>query len=157
MSYLYKKIMSASYLSVNLQSKITAKLPFSSHYVFQDLSTGRRIDSGRERGGMPYLDDKVTPTGLLADQPDPVLLWHCHLDHPSVQKLIFIIPVASFISLGCASCELGKHHRSTYPNRVTSRSRFPFELVHSDVLGPNGVPSIKSFRYFMLLLMISLA
>jgi len=47
---------------------------FPSYYIFQDLTTGRRIDSRHERGGMYYLDDGVSPTGLVADQPDPILL-----------------------------------------------------------------------------------
>ena len=44
--------------------------------MFQDKSTGKRIGSGHERGGIYYLNDRVTPTGLVAGQPDPVLLWH---------------------------------------------------------------------------------
>jgi len=48
---------------------------FPSYYVFQDLTT-RRIGSDRERAGMYYLDDGVSPTGLIAVQPDPILLWH---------------------------------------------------------------------------------
>jgi len=54
------------------------------------------------------LDDRVTPTGLVAGQSDPVLLWHWRLGHPSLQKIRFIIPVESSISsLGCEPCELG--------------------------------------------------
>jgi len=90
---------------------------FLSYCISQDLSTGRRIGSGRERGSMYYLDDRVTPTGLVVDQPDPVLFWHWRLGHLSVQKLTSVIPVASSISfLGCESCELGKHHHATYPS-----------------------------------------
>ena len=47
---------------------------FPSYHVFQDLITGRRIGSGHERGGMYYLDDEVSPTSLVAGQPDHVLL-----------------------------------------------------------------------------------
>ena len=119
--------------------------------MFQDLSTGKRIGSGHERGGIYYLDDRVTPTDLVAGQPDPVLLWHWRLGHPSLQKIWSIILVESSISsLGCDSCELGKHHRATFPSRVNSRSSFPFELVHSNIWGPNHMPSIKGFRYFLL-------
>ena len=38
--------------------------------------TGKRIHSGHERGGMYYLNDKVSPTDLFADEHDPILLWH---------------------------------------------------------------------------------
>ena len=53
---------------------------------------------GRERGGMYYLDNRVTPTSMVADQSDLILLWHWRLSHPSVQKLRSVIPVASSIS-----------------------------------------------------------
>jgi len=46
---------------------------FPSYYVIQDL-TIRRIGSGRERECMYYLDDRVSPIGLVAGQPDPILL-----------------------------------------------------------------------------------
>ena len=56
---------------------------------------------------MYHLDDRVTPTGLVANQPDPVLLWHWHLSHPSVQKLGFVVPIKFFVSSSaCESCEL---------------------------------------------------
>jgi len=58
---------------------------FPSYCVFQDLTTGRRIGSGHEKGGMYYLDDGVSPTGLTASQPDPTLLWHWRLGYPSLQ------------------------------------------------------------------------
>ena len=66
---------------------------FSSHCIFQYMSTGRRISSGHERGGMYYLDDRVTPTVLVAGQPDTILLWHWRLGHLSVQKLRLIDPI----------------------------------------------------------------
>jgi len=95
----------------------------------------------------------VTPTGLVAGQPDPVLHWHWRLGHPSVQKLRFVIPIEfSISSLGCESCE---HHRATFQSRGNNRSSSTFKLVHSDVWGPNRVPSIKGFRFFCSLLMTS--
>jgi len=74
-----------------------------------------------------------------------------------MQNLRSVIPVVSSISSsGCEFCDLGKHHRATYLSRVTSR-RSPFEFVHSDVWGPNRVPLLKDFRYFLLFIMTSLA
>ena len=68
-----------------------------------------------------------------------------------MQKFQSVILIESFISsLGCESCELGKNHRATFQSRVNNRSNSAFELVHSDVWGPNHVPSIKGFRYFLL-------
>jgi len=105
-----------------------------------------------------YLDDRVTPTGLVAGQLDPALLWHWRLGHSSLQKMRSVIPVESSISsLGCESCELGKLHRATFQSRVNSCNSFAFELVHFDVWGPSCMPSIKGFRFFCSLLMTSFA
>ena len=38
--------------------------------MFQDLSTGKGIGLGHERGGIYYLDDRMTPTGLVVRQSD---------------------------------------------------------------------------------------
>ena len=75
---------------------------FPSYHVFQDLTTERRIGSGHERGDMYYLDDGVSPTGLVADQPDPIRPWHWRLGHLSLQKLQSVISIeSSFCTLGC--------------------------------------------------------
>ena len=124
-------LLSISQLTKQNNCKITF---FPSHCVFQYLSTGKRIGSGNERGGICYLDDRVTPTGLVVGEPDPILLWHWRFGHHSVRKLRSVIHIESSISfLGCDSCELGTHHRATFQSRVNNRSSSAFELVHSDV------------------------
>jgi len=45
---------------------------------------------------------------------------------------------------------MGKHHRVSFLSRVNNYNSSAFELVHSDVWGPNRVPSSKSFRYFLI-------
>jgi len=76
----------------------------------------------------------VTPTGLVAGQPDLVLLWHWRSGHPSMQNLRSVILFESSISsLGCESCELDKHHRATFQSQVNNCNSFAFELDHSDV------------------------
>ena len=69
--YFPVSLLSISQLTKQNNYKITF---LHSHCVFQDLSTGKRIGSRHERGGMYYLDDRVSPTSLVADQPDPILL-----------------------------------------------------------------------------------
>jgi len=97
------------------------------------------------------MDDGVSPTRLVAGHPDFILLWHWRLGHPSLQKLRSVVHVESFVStLGCESCDLGKHHLISFPSGVNNHSSFAFELVHSDVWGPCRVPSLKDFRYFLI-------
>jgi len=65
---LYVPKFSISLLSINQFTKHNIyKITFPLFIVFQGLSTGRRIGSGRERGDMYYLDDRVTPIVLVAD------------------------------------------------------------------------------------------
>ena len=56
-------LLSISQFTKHDNCKITF---FSSHYVFQDLLTRKMISSVHEQGGIYYLDDRVTPTGLVA-------------------------------------------------------------------------------------------
>ena len=71
---LYVPRFPVSLLSISQFTKNNCKITsFPSHCVFQYLSNGKRIGSGHERGGIYYLDDRVTPTGLVADKPDPTV------------------------------------------------------------------------------------
>ncbi|KAK4391658.1 Retrovirus-related Pol polyprotein from transposon RE2 [Sesamum angolense] len=76
------------------------------------------------------------------------LQWHSRLGHPSLPTLQKILPIDS-ARLECESCELGKHHRASFPPRVEKRSSSPFTLVHSDIWGPCRFESLRGFRYFI--------
>ena len=52
-------------------------------------------------------------------------------------------------SLECDACQLGKHHRVSFPLRQNNRRSTPFELVHSDVWGPSRHKSLIGFSYFI--------
>ena len=49
----------------------------------------------------------------------------------------------------CESCQLGKHHRSSYSSRDGIPSSAPFNLLHCDVWGPSRTPSISGHRYYI--------
>jgi len=118
-----------SFSQLTKQNSCKIIFPFS--LCVSGLVDWKGIGLGNERGGIYYLDDRMTLTGLVAGHPDLILLWHWRLGHPSLQKIRSIIPVESSISsLGCESYELGKHHCGIFPSRVNSRSSFSFELVY---------------------------
>jgi len=52
-------------------------------------------------------------------------------------------------SFECQSCQLGKHTRHTYSQRVNKSVASPFALVHSDVWGPSRVKSTLAYSYFV--------
>ena len=56
---------------------------------------------------------------------------------------------SSLSSLECESCQLWKHTRVSFPKRLESRTKSPFELVHIDVWGPSRTVSTLGFRYLV--------
>ena len=148
---LYVSRFRVSLMPIN-QLKNNCNITFSLLIVYLKTRRLKRgLVEGHERGGIYYMDNRVTSTGLVAGKFDPVLLWHWRLGHPSLQKIRSVIPVESSISsLGYESYELGKHHRAIFQSRVNNRSSSAFELVHFDVGGPSCVSFIKGFRYCIL-------
>ena len=140
-------------------SAITRALPctvtfFPFHYILQDLYTGQRIGLGHENGRDIY--------ELVADEPSSglqalfvtstatsSLLWHRRLGHPCFDKLKETIPWLSLTEFVCESCQLGKHHRSSYSSRDGIPSSAPFDFLHCDVWGPSRTPSISGHRYYI--------
>ena len=62
-----------------------------SHCVFQDLSSGKMIDSAKEREGLYYFDEtkilgQSSPTvcnSTSYPKDSEILLWHKRMGHPS--------------------------------------------------------------------------
>ena len=126
--------------------------------VFQDLDTGRRIGLGRENGrGIYELVADSPSTGIQAlfalsassSSLHDSLLWHYRLGHPSFVKLKETLPWLHLSEFQCESCELGKHHRSSYPSRTGPPTHRPFDLVHCDIWGPAPHTSPTGGKYYM--------
>ena len=63
-------------------------------------------------------------------------------------KLLF--PSFKFVSmLECEACQLGKHHKVSFPLRLNNRRSAPFELVHFDIWSPSRHKSLLGFSYFV--------
>ncbi|KAK4386771.1 Retrovirus-related Pol polyprotein from transposon RE2 [Sesamum angolense] len=105
---------------------------FPSYCVFQDLQTRRTIGGGHERGGLYFLNTSPPIDARALSASVSPLQWHCRLGHSSLPTLQKVLPIKSS-RLACESCELGKHHRASFPPRVDKRSSSPFTLVHSDI------------------------
>ena len=157
---LYIPRFPANLLSINAITKALhcGVFFFPHHYVFQDLDTGRRIGLGRENGrGIYELVADSPYTGLQAlfalstssSSLHDSLLWHCCLGHPSFVKLKETLPWLHLSEFHCESCELGKHHRSSYPSRTGPPTHRPFDLVHCDVWGSAPHTSPTGGKYYM--------
>ena len=134
-------------------SKITRTLNcsiiFSDKFVtLQDRSTGKTIGIGRESQGLYHLTSQSSPAVCVSI--DAPLLIHSRLGHPSLSKFQKMVPRFSTLSsLACESCQLGKHTRVSFPQRLNNRATSPFDLVHTDVWGPCRTASTLGFQYFV--------
>ncbi|GFP91838.1 retrovirus-related pol polyprotein from transposon tnt 1-94, partial [Phtheirospermum japonicum] len=81
--------------------------------------------------------------------------WHHRLAHPHesvLRRLLsdYNLPISTNkLLLPCSSCQLGKSHRLHFPNSHVSAEQ-PFDLVYSDVWGPDPISSMNGNRYFVL-------
>ena len=116
--------------------------------TLQDRSTGKTIDIGRESQGLYHLTSQSSSAVcVFTDAP---LLIHSRLGHPSLSKFQKMVPrFPTLSSLACESCQLRKHTRVSFPQRLNNRARSPFELVHIDVWGPCRTASTLGFQYFV--------
>lgn len=62
---------------------------------------------------------------------------------------ILIPSFSKLSSFECQSCQLRKHTRHTYCQRVNKSVASPFALVHSDIWGPSRVKSTFEYYYFV--------
>ena len=109
---------------------------------------------GRENGrGIYELVVNEPSSGLQAlfvtSTVTSSLLWHRRLGHLCFDKLKKTLPWLSLTQFVCESCQLGKHHRSSYSSRDGILSSAPFDILHCDVWGPSCTPSISSHRYYI--------
>ena len=98
--------------------------------ILQDRSSGRTIATGCESNGLYWLS-YPSYTCFLSTDP---LTVHAQLSHPNLAKLQQLVPhLSKLSSLPCELCQLRKHTRSLFPDRINSRASSPFMLVDSDV------------------------
>lgn len=130
-------LISISKLTRTLNYSVTF---FSDSFYIQDQSTEQMIGTDSELHGLYYLQPSSSTICTVTDSPS---LLRNRLGHPSLNKLKKRVPNLSHLqSLQCESCQHGKHARSSFQNKEKSRSKFSFEIVHSNVWGPNRVTPI---------------
>ena len=121
-------------------------------------STGDLILCGKRQGKLFHLSLK--PPCASANLAPAGSLWHRCFGHLSpkilrkmqLDKVVTGMEDASISNPGdpCATCELGKQTRVSYPpTDQPIKTSAPLELVYSDLCGPLTVPSLKGRRYIL--------
>ena len=116
---------------------------------------------GRREGSLYYLDNDDTvhqacPSSEQSD--DRGKIWHRRLGHLGAQgmqelarsKMVQGMDFDKKQEFGfCECCIQGKSHRLPFQLSTTRRSKYPLELVHSDVCGKIGAKSLGGGEYFV--------
>ena len=81
--------------------------------------------------------------------------WHMRLGHPNfnvlrqVFKDVSVVPHISGNKIDfCAACRFGKMHQFNFPSSL-SKTKRPFEIVHSDLWGPSPHVSTEGYKYYI--------
>ena len=113
---------------------------------------------GKEKDGLFYLmkipgksstNSRIFHVSLKYPSTD---LWHFRLGHLSSPRLNLLHNLIPSISVDsskvCNVCPLAKQKHLSFPisNKV---SKFPFDLVHTDIWGPFSQQSTNSSHYFL--------
>jgi GAG-pre-integrase domain len=147
---LYIDLFKTNLISV---SKITQEFNydvfFSKNNVkFQDQITGMMIGEGFYDKGLYILNYQIINlcANKLSSENE---LWHKRLGHPSDRILNSFLNSPLNNCISCDICKLAKQTRLPFSLSI-SKSKAPFELIHSDVWGPAPTTSYNEFKYFVL-------
>lgn len=120
---------------------------------------GNLIAVGSKVGSLYYLDHGSTPhQAVLAEGHTLQTLWHRRFGHLGNQGLAQLAEREMVDGLDlnqgeeasfCEPCAEGKHHRSPFPISMSRQSKRALELIHSDVCGKIGTPSLSGAQYFL--------
>ena len=89
----------------------------------------------------------------LATSSNNLLQWHNKLGHPSFSILrqilskcnVHVRPNDQFV---CEACQFGKAKQLPFV-KSDSHSKFPLDLIHTDLWGPSPIQSNGGHRYYV--------
>ena len=131
--------------------------------------TGATIERGGvrvplRRSGKLYLLDLLEPVAGGSEQghkeqahvATEANLWHRRLGHRNYADIKRLGELGVGVPKGlsgegkCDMCEMGKHTHHSFPRSAERRAKEPFEVVHTDLLGPMEETSVGGARWAIL-------
>ncbi|GJZ28932.1 retrovirus-related pol polyprotein from transposon TNT 1-94 [Tanacetum coccineum] len=152
----------------NLKSNILSvgQLLEKNYYIhFKDCSAIIRNQEGKLIAKVPMTKNQMFILNIQHDEAkclkscleDHSWLWHMRYGHLNFGDLKLLSSKGMVKGLDqidhpnqvCEGSLLGKHVRSLFPKKVTSRAKEPLQLIHTDLCGPITPPSHGKNLYFM--------
>jgi histone deacetylase 1/2 len=133
---------------------------YSDCFYVKDVKTGKTLFHGKSEHGLyPFrihtqISTKSGRPFALVGVRVSVPIWHSRLGHPANNTLSHLISNKCLLMHGnnslpfCNSCPLGKSTKLPF-QLSDSTSKFPLELIHSDVW-TSPIISIKGSKYYIL-------
>ncbi|GKB06944.1 retrovirus-related pol polyprotein from transposon TNT 1-94 [Tanacetum coccineum] len=135
-----------------------------SHFRGRSSFQGRGRGRGREDENQwsSYRRDENELTLLMVrhdEQEERIKPWHIdsaasnHMTGEEICEVLKELSGGSFVALAHECVKdffLGKHARSSFLKKATSRAKEPLQLIHTDLCGPITPPSHGKNLYFML-------
>ena len=153
-----------------LTATLSCKLTFSAHKCeIQDLISLKMIGVADELHGLYAIKISAPDRSALSSTPLPSTtsstvchsythfsiseLWHSRLGHPSFDKVHVIKkldPTVECLNIhtSCDVCHYAKMKKLSFPSS-TNTSYSAYDLIHVDIWGPFGMPSILGHKYFL--------
>lgn len=124
--------------------------------------SGKRMFVANKSNGLykcfPTVKSVTNPTvNLNVVKSSNFGLWHrkfCHINskflvNTSKNNSVRGLPQFKHSKFSCEPCKIAKARRQPHQSINGPRSKFPLELIHSDLAGPLPVNSVNGHRYFL--------
>ena len=122
----------------------------------REAKGNKLVAQGYKEGSLYYLDHQDIPAQAHAASSET---WHRRFGHFGTQNLMQLSkhrmvrglklnPGVTGTPMVCEPCLKGRQHRSPFPVGKR-RAAGPLDLVHSDVCGKVGSPSLSGSEYFV--------
>ena len=159
---LYVPAFRVSLLSVSCLGKTGFKTVFEYDLCTVKDRNQQTILTGKTENGIYILQPKKNhsshhntagPGALLATGTAET--WHRRLGRINYEYVKTILPNSTNIPTGtipapCEVCILSKHKRAPHRKTLSTRAKYPFELIHSDSCHIAGNPSLSGALHYIL-------
>jgi len=160
---LYVPSISKNLASVGQMVEQGLQVRFNKHGCFvEDFKNGcKLVAKGKKDGRLFKLDARIPELkttmfskgqGVVPD----IDIWHKRIGHVNIQNMhangiVGGLPMFKYDGSNhvCDACQFGKQARLPL-SRENQMSKYPLEIIHSDIWGPAQTPTLNGNRYYII-------